>query len=117
MLTTTLMGGALAPELALQSDADLIAVAVAEHAAVIGAAGDPELAHATRWERAIAQYTFGHDARIAELERLEREQPGLAFLGSYRGGVGVPKCWHNGVALADRMGDQLARRAEAVAAD
>jgi oxygen-dependent protoporphyrinogen oxidase len=117
VLTTTLMGGALAPELALQSDADLIAVAVAEHAAVIGAAGDPELAHATRWERAIAQYTSGHDARIAELERLERERPGLAFLGSYRGGVGVPKCWHNGVALADRMGDQLARRAEAVAAD
>lgn len=117
VLTTTLLGGALAPEIALQSDEDLIATAVAENAAVLQISGAPELAHATRWEHAIAQYTFGHDARIAELERLERERQGLYFLGSYRGGVGVPKCWRNGVALADQVGASLAGRLEGVAAD
>lgn len=116
VLTTTLMGGALAPETALQSEEELIATAIAENAAVLGASGQPELTHAVRWERAIAQYTLGHDGRIAELERLERERPGIFFIGSYRGGVGAPKCWHNGVTLADMVGDRLARRAESVAA-
>lgn len=117
VLTTTLLGGALNPGLALQSDDDLIATAIAENAAVLQINSAPELTHATRWERAIAQYTFGHDARIAELERLERERPGLHFVGSYRGGVGVPKCWRNAVTVADQLGARLTGRLEGVAAD
>jgi protoporphyrinogen/coproporphyrinogen III oxidase len=108
VLTITLMGGSLNPVRAEQSREELIASAIRDNEAVLGASGEPELINYTRWPAAIPQYNFGHDERIAVLERLEQTRPGLHFLGSYRGGVGVPKCWKNAVELADRVGDSLA---------
>ncbi|NJN15660.1 MAG: protoporphyrinogen oxidase, partial [Oscillochloris sp.] len=107
VLTITLMGGALRPELALRDEQAIIASAIADHEALLGARGTPELAHATRWERAIPQYTFDHEQRIAAVEKLERSHPGLYLLGSYRGGVGVPKCWLNAVATAESAASYL----------
>jgi oxygen-dependent protoporphyrinogen oxidase len=117
VLTTTLMGGAIRPIRPEQREADLVAVAVRENEYVLGAGGAPELVHFSRWPHAIPQYTFGHDERIAALERLELARPGLYFAGSYRGGVGVPKCWRNAVELAARVATALATRNEAVSAD
>ncbi|MFV9504032.1 MAG: protoporphyrinogen oxidase [Oscillochloridaceae bacterium umkhey_bin13] len=117
VLTITLMGGALNPVRPDQTDDELIASAIRDNAAVLGAGGTPELTHVARWPHAVAQYTFGHDERIATLERLEQARPGLHFLGSYRGGVGVPKCWKNGVALADQVANSLSGRMQLVAVD
>lgn len=116
-LTTTLMGGSIRPVRPEQSQEELVATAVRENEAVIGARGKPELVHFARWSHAIPQYNFGHDERIAALERLELARPGLHFLGSYRGGVGVPKCWRNAVDLADRVFVGLAGSREPVGAD
>jgi oxygen-dependent protoporphyrinogen oxidase len=102
-LTTTLMGGSIRPIRPEQSQEELVATAIRENEAVLGARGKPELVHFTRWHNAVAQYNFGHDERIAAIERLEVARPGLYFAGSYRGGVGVPKCWRNAVELADRV--------------
>ncbi|PDW02975.1 protoporphyrinogen oxidase [Candidatus Viridilinea mediisalina] len=105
--TITLMGGALNPIRPEQSREELIASAIRDNEQVLGASGEPEVVHYTRWPTAIPQYNFGHDERIATLERLEQTRPGIYFLGSYRGGVGVPKCWKNAVELADRIADTL----------
>lgn len=107
VLTINLMGGSLRPVRPEQTREELIAQAIKDNEQVIGASGAPEVVNYTAWPRAIPQYNFGHDERIAALEGLERARPGLHFLGSYRGGVGVPKCWKNGVTLADRVADQL----------
>lgn len=116
LLTTTLMGGALNPIRPEQSQEELVATAVRENEAVLGARGKPELVHFARWPHAVAQYNFGHVERIAALERLEVARPGLYFAGSYRGGVGVPKCWRNAVDLADRVFVDLAGSREPVRA-
>ncbi len=103
VLTTTIIGGARAPHFVEASEAELVALAVREHAAVLGVSGAPTLAHLTRWTRAIPQYVAGHDARMGVLEALEAEHPNLALIGNYRGGVGVEKCYHNAQATAERL--------------
>jgi oxygen-dependent protoporphyrinogen oxidase len=110
VLTINLMGGSLNPIRDDQSREELIARAIADNESVIGASGAPEVVNFTRWPRAVAQYNFGHTERIAVLERLEQARPGLYFVGSYRGGVGMPKCWRNGVNTADQVATFLAAR-------
>lgn len=108
-----MMGGSLRPIREEQTREELIAQALADNEAVIGAKGTPEAVNFTRWPRALPQYNFGHLDRIAALERLEQARPGIYFIGSYRGGVGVPKCWKNAVALADKVAARLTARSEA----
>ncbi len=102
-LTITLVGGAIRPELAEQSDEALIESAIRDNQQVLGISGHPLLTHVTRWRYAIPQYTFGHLERIATLERLEQRWPTLQLTGSYRGGVGVPKAWASGVQAGERV--------------
>ncbi len=103
VLTTSFIGGARMPQLAALPDAEVLALAEEEHAAILGARGTPQLRHVTRWPQAIPQYVAGHDERLAVLERMEASWPGLYLLGNYRGGVSVEKCWRNGAALARRL--------------
>jgi len=112
-----MMGGSLNPIRDSQSREELIARARADSQAVLGASGEPDVVNFTRWPRAIAQYNFGHVERIATLERLEKARPGLYFVGSYRGGVGVPKCWRNGVNTADQVATYLTSRSTLAVAD
>ncbi|NTV64277.1 MAG: protoporphyrinogen oxidase, partial [Oscillochloris sp.] len=109
-LTINMMGGSIRPIRPEQTDDELIAQAIADNREVIGASGEPEMINITRWPRALAQYNFGHLDRIAALERLEQARPGLYFVGSYRGGVGMPKCWKNSVSTADQVAAYLATR-------
>ncbi|NTW03349.1 MAG: protoporphyrinogen oxidase, partial [Oscillochloris sp.] len=110
VLTINLMGGSLNPIRADQSREELIAKAIADNQSVIGASGEPEVVNFTRWPYAVAQYNFGHVERIATLERLEKARPGIYFIGSYRGGVGMPKCWRNSVNTAEQVSTYLATR-------
>jgi oxygen-dependent protoporphyrinogen oxidase len=100
VLTTSFIGGARMPQLAARDDEQLLAIARAEHEAILGASGPPLLAHVARWPRAIPQYLAGHGVLVRELERLEAAWPGLRLIGNYRDGVSVEKCWRRGAALA-----------------
>ncbi|WP_298815037.1 protoporphyrinogen oxidase [Chloroflexus sp.] len=106
-LTITLVGGAIRPELAEQSEEALIEAAIRDNQQVLGISGQPLLTHVTRWRYAIPQYTFGHRERIAALERLEQRWPTLQLTGSYRGGVGVPKTWASGAQAGERIAAAL----------
>ncbi len=115
VLTTTLSGGAIRPELVDQSDEALIEAAIRDHQQLLGINGQPILTHVTRWRHAIAQYTFGHRERIATLERLEQRLPTLQLTGSYRDGVGVPKTWANGVQAGERVAAALTGQGDVMA--
>lgn len=102
-LTTSFVGGARTPEIALQDDELLTSLVVREHVTMLGAQGQPVMVHISRWPRAIPQYVAGHDERIATLEQLEAAWPGLHLIGNYRGGVSAEKCWQNGLDLGNRL--------------
>ncbi len=107
VLTITLSGGAIRPEVAEQSEEALIESAIRDNQEVLGIRGQPLLTHVMRWRHAIAQYTIGHRERIATLERLEQRRPTLQLTGSYRGGIGVPKTWASGVGAGERIAAAL----------
>ena len=51
---------------------------------------DPEFLSIVRWERAIPQYEIGFSNIVDRLKLVEQQFPGLHFIGSEIGGVGVP---------------------------
>ena len=86
-LLTVFIGGARNPEAARLPDAELVATAHAELQKVLGIAGEPNVVGITRWERAIPQYNLGHRDRVARIEALLNETPGLHLIGNYLHGV------------------------------
>ncbi|MGH9398805.1 MAG: FAD-dependent oxidoreductase, partial [Thermoanaerobaculia bacterium] len=88
-LLTIFLGGRLDPEAAGLSDRELVAAAVRDVRAAMGARGEPRVVAVTRWAHAIPQYDRGHAARMKTLAAAEDNGSGLAFLGNYRGGISV----------------------------
>ena len=72
------------------SDADLLAWAVEDLAAVFGLAVRPVDSRVQRWIDAMPQYGPGHADLVAELRA--GLPPTLAVAGSYLDGIGVPAC-------------------------
>ncbi len=48
----------------------------------------------------MAQYEVGHVARVARIEKLQRQLPGLALAGNYFRGIGVPDAISTGLLAA-----------------
>jgi oxygen-dependent protoporphyrinogen oxidase len=97
------LGGALDEARLEQSDADLMATARAELAALVGAHGDPLWMRLARYPRAMPQYHVGHLARVDAIERAAARHPGLALAGGAYRGVGIADCVRSGEAAAERM--------------
>ena len=109
-LLTTFVGGQRNPELPGLAEADIGALAHAEHVALLGAREEPLFQAVTRWPRAIPQYTLGHQGRVARAEAAAGALPGLFFCASWKGGVSVGDCIRNGHAEADAVSAYLASR-------
>lgn len=69
---------------------------------LMGVTAKPLFHCISRWPRSMAQYTVGHAARVARVEMLVRETPGLHLAGNAYYGIGIPDCI--------RMGREAARR-------
>jgi len=91
-LLTSFVGGARQPEKALLSEDAIGELVLREQGMVLGVPDKPDFMHVTKWERAIPQYTLGHTNRMIEIEKTERELPGLFFCANYRGGISVGDC-------------------------
>ena len=87
VLLRAMIGGARRPELATAPDRELLRIARAELAQVLGVRADPTLSRVHRWPMAIAQYTLGHQARRTRVETGVARHPGLAVCGSSYHGV------------------------------
>jgi oxygen-dependent protoporphyrinogen oxidase len=85
--------GRLGEEFILQRDDDeLVALAMAEMAEIIGVRGLPLESRVTRWGGALPQYNVGHLDRVARVRAAVAVQPGLAVCGAAYDGVGIPAC-------------------------
>lgn len=85
-------------------DADLVAVAVEEVGAALGAPLPPVVdSHVQRWGGGLPQYAVGHLERIARVEAAVAGVPGLEVCGAAYGGVGIPAVIASARAAADRL--------------
>lgn len=98
------IGGATAPQRAMQDEADRYADAVAELGDLLGITGEPMLVRHTLWPRAIPQYRVGYGNFYAAMAAVEGRWPGLTLQGNFRDGPGVSDCITNSLETAARLG-------------
>lgn len=111
VLLRVFIGGAMAENLAEQSDEELVAVAREEIRAIMGIDAQPMLASAYRWHKGNPQYEVGHEQRLLEIDRAVAGLPGLHLAGAAYRGAGIPDCIQSGIKAAESV---LARQSNAV---
>jgi oxygen-dependent protoporphyrinogen oxidase len=63
---------------------------------LIGVTGAPTYLSVRRHPLAMPQYHLGHVQRVAHLETMASQVPGLILAGNAYHGVGIPDCIHSG---------------------
>lgn len=106
VLLRAFYGGDAAAALLNETDETLTTLALRRLAEVLGTLPMPHISVVRRWPFSLPQYAVGHLERIAKLEKLVAEFPGLHLVGNAYYGVGLPDMV--------RMGREAARRASAV---
>jgi protoporphyrinogen/coproporphyrinogen III oxidase len=106
------LGGIRNESLMTEPDEALIAVVRRELSEILGdktisASVEPEYTQVTRWRRAMAQYSVGHQDRIARVTSHAAALPGLRLVGNAYDGIGIPDCI--------RLGRKAAKELAAVA--
>ncbi|MGH9668702.1 MAG: protoporphyrinogen oxidase [Terriglobales bacterium] len=89
------------------SDGELVQLVKNDLREILGLAAEPRFARVYRWPAAMAQYEVGHLDRLAEIERLRAELPGLALIGNAYRGIGVPDCIRSGRDAAEEIARSL----------
>ena len=103
ILLRTFVGGAMQPELLHQDDNTIAGFVNAELRSIFGMNALPMFSEVIRYHNAMPQYHVGHLARVARIESLARETPGLYLAGSGYTGVGIPDSIASGWTAADRV--------------
>ncbi len=103
ILLRTFIGGAMQPELLQQDDAALQALTDRELRSMLKMKRSPRLVEVVRYSQAMPQYHVGHLDRVARIQQLSAQWPGLELAGSAYHGVGIPDSIASGRAAADRV--------------
>ncbi|TWU33294.1 protoporphyrinogen oxidase [Novipirellula artificiosorum] len=103
VLLRVYIGGACQSELLEKSDDELIRIAKAELADLIGLQGDPVVEKMSLQRQAMPQYHVGHCDRIALIERRLEPFPTLGLAGNSLHGVGIPGCVDTGESAAQSV--------------
>jgi oxygen-dependent protoporphyrinogen oxidase len=111
VLLRAFVGGARDPDALDKTDSELVAVAMRALVPLLGIEGEPLFTRVYRWERANAQHEVGHLDRVARLDAVLEELPGLSLTGSGYRGVGIPDCVADGRATARKVSAWLATSA------
>jgi oxygen-dependent protoporphyrinogen oxidase len=85
------------------ADAELIGLAQAELAAIMGVRAQPVVQRIFRWPKGNPQYDVGHLDRVAEMEQCAATIPGLYLAGSAFRGIGLPDCIKSALTTVDSL--------------
>ena len=83
-------GSHLAHQLASASDDTIAAHALKDLSRLLGPLPAPAFTIVRRWPQSLPQYAVGHLERMAELDTLVSQHPGLTLIGNAYKGVGLP---------------------------
>jgi oxygen-dependent protoporphyrinogen oxidase len=103
VLLRVFLGGALNDQMMRLDEAAMVGAAREEVLALLGVRAEPRLTLVRRWPDSMPQYAVGHLDRVAEIERLAGELPGLALAGAAYRGVGIPDCIRSGELAAESV--------------
>ena len=115
VLLRAFVGGARNEQLAEQTEHDLVQMVRDELASLMGITATPILTRVYRWRKANPQYDVGHLDRVAQMEALAADIPGLHLAGAAFRGPGIPDCIQSAQLAAQSILDQInVARKEAV---
>ncbi len=100
-------GSRSAEALAAQSDDAIADRALEQLRDILGPIPAPTFHSVRRWPRSLPQYEVGHLDRIAQLEQIVAQVPGLHLLGNSYRGVGIPDLIRDARATARNIIEQL----------
>lgn len=103
VLLRTFLGGACDPGVLHLSDDQLIELVLESTADTLGITARPSSTWIFRHRSGIPQYTLGHRQRVAEIEQLCNELPGLAFVGASYRGPSLNRCIRDAYTIAPRV--------------
>jgi protoporphyrinogen/coproporphyrinogen III oxidase len=96
-------GGESAASLSAQTDEEIARVALTQLREILDPIPKPAFCAVRRLPRSLPQYEVGHLERIAKLEELVVQVPGLHLLGNSYHGVGIPDLIRDAHALARKF--------------
>lgn len=107
------LGGIRNEHMMTEPDETLVATVRRELSEILGektisAKLEPEYSQVTRWRRAMAQYSVGHQERIARVNAHAAALPGLKLAGNAYDGIGIPDCIRLGRKAAKELAAQAA---------
>jgi len=86
-----------------QTDEALVSIARQELGRIMGMQAEPYFYAVSRWPGSMAQFTVGHEKRLAEVEALTARIPGLSLIGNGYRGIGIPDCIKGGKEAAAKI--------------
>jgi oxygen-dependent protoporphyrinogen oxidase len=107
VLLRTILGGAREPQVSSYSDEELVRLVRRELHAILGGDPDPCLVRIFRHPEGIPQYTLGHPARLALLEKAAAAFPGLYLAGNAFRGVAMNACIADAKKISQTLKIQL----------
>lgn len=109
LLMRAMYGGTIDSAACAGSEQDALALAREDMTRCFGIVSEPVFSHVVQWPAAIPQYTLGHQARVAAIERRERAIPAFAITGNALRGVSFADTaadgWRTGETMARRLRD------------
>jgi len=107
VLMRAMIGGARDPQVVEWDDARLLSQIADDLRLTMGVDAVPRRTWVFRHPKGIPQYTQGHAARLAEIERRAAAMPGLALTGNGYRGVSVNHCVEQSIVIARRVVHEL----------
>jgi|MDTC01.3.fsa_nt_gb oxygen-dependent protoporphyrinogen oxidase len=92
VLLTVFVGGERQPELTEGGDDDLHNRALKDLRSLLDLKADPVFRHLRRWPQAIPVPDVGQTERLAAIQRITENNPGLHWTGSHLAGVSLSDC-------------------------
>ena len=86
-----------------EPDDSLTALVRGELRDIMGITAEPAFVSVSRWPSSMAQYTVGHAERVAQIDALVKQLPGLFLAGNAYSGIGIPDCIRGGKEAADAI--------------
>lgn len=103
VLIRCFIGGTHNERLVFLNDKDIIEMVKGELRDIMGITSEPLLIRIYRWERAMPQYTIGHEGRLSILDKKLSEYPGMFLTGSSYRGSGISECIKDGQLTAESV--------------
>ncbi len=102
-LFTSFIGGATDPQALTLPPGELVSLIHKEIAPLLQISQSPAFSNVTLYPRALPQYNLGHSERLASLQNLRAELPGLWLTGNYLRGPAIGACIEQALSVAEEI--------------